>query len=85
MSSLLFTVPWDFNRMDSTGSFGQVPSGGNIQYHIIFVPKRKDSDLTIGGADVHERNNHYSPFHDGHREAINSAEEFDRGVFIHGV
>lgn len=71
--------------MDSTGSFGQVPSRGNVQDHIIFVPKRKDNDLTIGDADVDEGNNHYSPFHDGHREAINSAEEFDRGVFIDGV
>lgn len=85
MASLLLTVPWDFKRMDSTSSFGQVPSGGNIQNHIVFVPKWKDGNLTIGGADVHKRNNHYSPFHDGHREAIDGAEEFDRGVFIHGV
>lgn len=85
MTSLLLTVPWNFKRMDSTCSFSQIPSGGNIQNHIVFVPKKKDSDLAIGGADVHEENNHYSPFDDGHREAIDGAEEFNRGVFIHGV
>lgn len=34
---------------------------------------------------LHERNNQYSPFHDGHWEAVDGAEEFDRAVFIHGV
>lgn len=27
----------------------------------------------------------YSPFYDGNGEALNSAEEFDRSVFKHGV
>lgn len=85
MTSLLLTVPWDFKRIDSTGSFGQIPPRGHIQGHIVFVPKRKDNDLAIGGTDVHKRNNQYSPFHDGHWEAVDGAEEFDRGVFIHDV
>lgn len=80
-----FSVPWDFKRMDSTGVFDQVPSRGNIQDHIVFVPRGKDRELATGGADVHESNGNYSPFHDGQGETINGAEEFDGGGFEHGV
>lgn len=51
MTSLLLPVPWDFKRMDSTGSFGQIPPRGHIQGHIVFVPKKKDNDLAIGGTE----------------------------------
>lgn len=79
------TVPYDFKRMDSTCRFNQVPSRGNIQDDIVFVPKKKDKDLTAGDVDKDQGEKNHSPFHNGHRETIDSAEEFDRGVFKHGV
>lgn len=36
-------LPWDLQRMDSTFSFDQVLSRGQIQDHIIFVPKTEEN------------------------------------------
>lgn len=96
---ILTCSPWNLKRMNSALHFNQVPSRRRVQRHVILVPKvhqtRRFSSTrdSTRSARVWEKDDptagrylwFHQPSHDGQGEAVDGAEEFDRGVFKHGV
>lgn len=96
---ILTCSPWNLKRMNSALHFNQVPSRRRVQRHVVLVPKvhqtRRFSSTrdSTRSARVWEKDDptagrylwFHQPSDDGQGEAVDGAEEFDRGVFKHGV